>query len=260
MSGLKLTEHYAIKDVADAYDQRLNFSQEVFDKIHDFCEANGSEFLLAVDVCCGPGNSTVIGFDVSEEQLAHAPKNLPNVQFQVANANDMSFLESNSVDLVTVAMALHWLDLERFYREVDRVLKPGGVLIIYNYSYYVRLSPPQAQKVHEHYSGLVLDRYYESYMDNVRDDYRRIALPYPGWKRNDDLNLEREFTLDGYLGYLNSISLYDRYSKEQNNTDFMADIYKAMEQALREAGMTSKDSLIKASWPLFMLMGQKPRT
>ena len=43
-------------------------------------------------------------------------------------------LDPNSVKLVTVASAAHWLDFPRFSQEVDRVLKPGGCLAVSNYS------------------------------------------------------------------------------------------------------------------------------
>jgi SAM-dependent methyltransferase len=37
-------------------------------------------------------------------------------------------VDSGSIDLIVVAQALHWFDLQRFYKEVRRVLKNNGVL------------------------------------------------------------------------------------------------------------------------------------
>jgi len=37
------------------------------------------------------------------------------------------------VDLVTVASAIHWFDLEKFYAEVRRVVKPGGTVAVWTY-------------------------------------------------------------------------------------------------------------------------------
>ena len=39
-------------------------------------------------------------------------------------------LDDESVDAVTVAQAFHWFDLERAYREVARVVRPGGALAV----------------------------------------------------------------------------------------------------------------------------------
>lgn len=38
-----------------------------------------------------------------------------------------------SVQLVTVMQAVHWFDLDAFYKEVTRVLVPNGVLALCSY-------------------------------------------------------------------------------------------------------------------------------
>ncbi len=45
----------------------------------------------------------------------------------------MSFLEADTVDLITVAQGAHWLDRPKFYDEARRVLKTSGVLCFYGY-------------------------------------------------------------------------------------------------------------------------------
>jgi hypothetical protein len=39
------------------------------------------------------------------------------------------------VDLITVAQALHWFDRGLFFAECRRVLRAGGALVAYGYSY-----------------------------------------------------------------------------------------------------------------------------
>lgn len=42
-------------------------------------------------------------------------------------------LPNNSVDFVTVAQAFHWFDIPAFKKECQRILKPGGkVILVYN--------------------------------------------------------------------------------------------------------------------------------
>ena len=53
----------------------------------------------------------MIGTDVSQNQLANAIQR-DNIEYRCVKGEDLSFLQSNSVDLVTIATALHWLDLE----------------------------------------------------------------------------------------------------------------------------------------------------
>ena len=55
------------------------------------------------------------------------------VSFRVSPAENLSFCDDNSVDLITVATALHWFDLDKFFAEVKRVLKRNGVLAAYCY-------------------------------------------------------------------------------------------------------------------------------
>ena len=65
----------------------------------------------------------MIGIDVSEDQVAHAiPKD--NIIYRCNKGEDLSFLQPNFADLVTIATTLHWLDLEKFIENVKRVLKP----------------------------------------------------------------------------------------------------------------------------------------
>jgi SAM-dependent methyltransferase len=73
----------------------------------------------------------VVATDESGEMIAQAPQD-PRIVYRVAEAED-SGLEGGSVDLVTVASAIHWFDLERFYAEVRRVVKPGGTVAAWTY-------------------------------------------------------------------------------------------------------------------------------
>jgi len=57
------------------------------------------------------------------------------VEFGVARA-ESSALPAGSVDLITVAQALHWFDIEQFFAESVRVLRPGGVLAIWAYGHF----------------------------------------------------------------------------------------------------------------------------
>ena len=69
--------------------------------------------------------------DLSETQIGQAPV-FPNVRYQVSQAEKTPFADAQ-FDLVTVGQALHWFDATRFYKEVDRVLKPRGVLAVWTY-------------------------------------------------------------------------------------------------------------------------------
>lgn len=83
----------------------------------------------------------VVATDASAAQVAQAEPH-PAVAYRVGDAGQ-SGLASGSADLVTAAQAAHWFDLEDFYREVHRVLTPGGVVAIWCYGLPV-LDDPDA--------------------------------------------------------------------------------------------------------------------
>ena len=47
------------------------------------------------------------------------------MEFRPGTAEDLSFIETGSVDLVLVGTAIHWFDQESFFVEAKRILKPN---------------------------------------------------------------------------------------------------------------------------------------
>ena len=74
---------------------------------------------------------TVIASDASRQQLRSASPH-PRVHYCAALA-ERSPIRERWADVVTVAQALHWLDLAGFYAEVRRVLRPGGLFVAWTY-------------------------------------------------------------------------------------------------------------------------------
>ena len=131
--------------------------QEVFDCIINYYKDKhvSNPFTLAVDIGCGPGISTiplanhfhkVIGIDISEVQISQANSARENVSYKVGRGEDLHFCEDESVDLVIMMAAFHWLDRERIYNELRRVLKPNGVIAICTYWHNFDLGHPEATK------------------------------------------------------------------------------------------------------------------
>jgi len=92
----------------------------------------------ALDIGCGTGLSTValediayriVALDISYYMVASAPRNR-RIYYITAAAENVP-LTATSFDLVTVSSAFHWFDKERFRKELNRVLKPGAWVIIY---------------------------------------------------------------------------------------------------------------------------------
>lgn len=111
------------------------------DALFAFLRAQAPTGGLAWDAGCGNGQASValadhfdrvIATDPSAEQIARA-QTRANIDYRVEPA-EQSTLQEATVDLVCVAQALHWFDLERFHAEVRRVLKPRGVVAFWTYA------------------------------------------------------------------------------------------------------------------------------
>jgi SAM-dependent methyltransferase len=73
----------------------------------------------------------VVATDPSVAQLGSAVRSL-GVDYAAMTA-ERSALAGGSVDLVTVAQALHWFEHAAFFGEVQRVLRPGGMVAVWSY-------------------------------------------------------------------------------------------------------------------------------
>ncbi|MCH8123705.1 MAG: class I SAM-dependent methyltransferase [Bacteroidetes bacterium] len=109
----------------------------------------------SLDLATGPGTmalelgargSSVVGIDISAELIAtekrvSKQRNLEDkVHFRIANAENTG-LDASSFDLVTAGQCWHWFDNGAAMAEVQRVLRPRGVLAIAYYSYLAGHSP-----------------------------------------------------------------------------------------------------------------------
>ena len=135
---------------------RHYFHPLVIERIRAFLRLDG-RVPVGLDVGCGTGLSTlalteiadeVIGADVSPAMLAQAPAH-PRIRYVQASADALP-LDSHSADLITVSVAFHWLNRERFLAEARRILRPEGTLIIYSRGFHGRMKEnPDFARWHE---------------------------------------------------------------------------------------------------------------
>lgn len=94
-----------------------------------------------LDVACGKGATTrhllnyyapkdVTGINISAKQLRRCRLNAPGVNFRLMSATAMTFPAESFNNIICVEAALHFNTRETFLREVWRVLKPGGRLVL----------------------------------------------------------------------------------------------------------------------------------
>ena len=152
----------------------------------------------------------VIATDASAAQIANAVPH-PRIEYRVATA-EASSLPDRSVDLITVAQALHWFQFDGFYREARRVLVPGGILACWTYS---ELSiDPTFDAALARFLEREVGPYWPKERRYVDDLYRSIPFPFqePAFP---EFVIEEPMSLDRLRGYLGSWSSTQRYVREK---------------------------------------------
>lgn len=110
-------------------------------------------------VFCKPGVRVVAG-DFSQGMLAVGRKRHPEIEFVFADATALPF-EKNEFDAVTISFGLrNVVDTSKALREMLRVTKPGGRLVICEFS---EVSNP------------LLRAFYNFYLRNVLPVFSRLA-------------------------------------------------------------------------------------
>lgn len=137
MSPVEMPETPDFSPLAAEYARsRPRYPDELFDYLAGLVDRRE----LAWDAATGNGQAArslverfrrVVATDRSAEQLRHAFRH-PRIDYRVVRSEQVE-LEPGSVDLVTVAAAIHWFDLERFAATLARVVRPGGVLAAWSY-------------------------------------------------------------------------------------------------------------------------------
>ncbi len=99
-------------------------------------------FHRVLDVGCGAGVSTralsgfvhhCIGLEPAEAMARRGPSVVPGASFLVATAEALPLCDG-AVDLITAAGSLNYTNLDLFFPEAARVLAPGGLLVVYDFS------------------------------------------------------------------------------------------------------------------------------
>ena len=187
----------------------------------------------------------VIATDASLAQIEHA-KPHPRIDYRVCPA-EASGLDGASVDLVTVAQAVHWFDLPRFWPEVRRVLRPGGAVAIWTYGLF-EITPAIDAIVRRFYGGTV-GPYWPAERRLTEDRYQTIDFPFaevpaPGFA------IERPVTLDDVAGYVRTWSATRAFMKHHK----IDPVDTLVAELLVAWGPPQQARL--ARWPIAMRVGR----
>ena len=239
---------------ADYASHRPTYPRELFEYLSGLVERRS----IAWDCATGNGQAAralaefferVIATDASAEQIASAAELPHHVELRVVPAED-SALPPASVDLVTVAQALHWFDCEAFFAEVDRVLAPGGVLAVWSYG-LTRISPEVDVVIDRFYRGEI-EEFWPPERMHVETAYREIPFPYEEQENVPDFSMVVEWTVDELLNYLGTWSAVRRFVASRGG-----DPVGQLAPELRAAW--GDDGTREVCWPLILRIGQGRR-
>jgi SAM-dependent methyltransferase len=246
----EFVDHF--KDVAQRYlEHRPTYPAELFEWLARQSKHHG----LAWDCGTGSGQAaaslaahfwSVVATDASAAQI-FAAKPHDRISYRVASA-EHSGLESASVDLLIVAQALHWFDLERFYAEVRRVLKPDGLVAVWCYG-VVEIEGDEANQLLQHFYHQVVGPYWPAQRHHVETGYRE--LPFPFTAIAPPLFAMRvAWTLEQLMGYLRSWSATERY-KAACGVDPVTELQNQLSVVCSDAAQKHV-----VSWPLSLRVGR----
>ncbi|MGE0771178.1 MAG: class I SAM-dependent methyltransferase [Cyclobacteriaceae bacterium] len=202
---------------------------------------------------CGTGNGQlavklspyfqqVCATDASAKQIENAIS-VSNINYIVQPAEQTNFPDSY-FDLISVAQAIHWFDLGRFYLEVKRVSKPGAVLAVIGYS-PLRAGAEFDQIIDDFYFN-VINPYWDTERKLVDDRYQSLAFPFqeiqvPAFQMN------YVWTKKQVEGYLSSWSAVQTYI-QKNHINPVIEVMKKLERC-----WTAEKRAVY--FPIFMRMG-----
>lgn len=189
----------------------------------------------------------VTATDASAEQIASA-KPHPHVTYLVEPA-EKSSLPDTSVDLVAVATGIHWFNRPAFFSEVERVLRPNGVLAAWCYDNQ-QIEHEEVERMMVDYYHNIVGEYWPPERKLVEQGYSTIDFPF---EKIDapPFAIEASLTLDELLGYMRTWSARVQFRAERG----FDPLPELAERIARVWG--SPDARYAVHWPIALHVRRK---
>lgn len=186
--------------------------------------------------------------DASSSQIEHATPD-PRISYRVSPA-EASGLDERSVDLVTVAQALHWFDRPRFWEEARRVLRPDGVIAVWTYI-LIEIEPRIDALVRRFYHDVV-GPFWPPERRITEERYQTIEFPFAEFVAPNFV-IEQPVTVDDVAGYIRTWSATRRFV-QQHGDDPVDGLVAELTQVWGGGGAPQQSRL--ARWPVAMRIGR----
>lgn len=187
---------------------------------------------------------SVYATDPSEEQLKNSIAH-PKITYKIEKAESTT-LDAKSVDLITVAQAMHWFDFDMFFSEVKRVLKPKGIIAIWTYG-LPKISA-EIDQLTLHFQTDVVGEFWQKENQFVSEEYKTIPFPFKEIE-TPSFKFQKKITLQDLKGLFYSWSATQRY-QDKNGTDPLLEIDKELLKLWSESEYNKL-----ATWNIFLRVG-----
>lgn len=206
---------------------------------------------------CGTGNGqtavrlsqdfgAVLATDISQAQLDEAPSR-PNIEYRCYSA-DHCPLPDRSVSLITCAAAAHWFDLDRFYKEAQRVLKPQGLIALWTYAPDL-LAPTEVGEILGELAREVLKDDWPSGIEWVHEKYQTLPFPFQEVEV-PNFDFQVNWSLSQMLAWVDTWSAVRRH-RARTGRDPLASLRDEMLEVWPHSG----GETIELRLPLYSRMG-----
>lgn len=249
MSGTGFKDHFSSH--AEAYARsRPGYPPALFAHLVSLAPSHQ----LAWDCATGNGQvaiglarhfDRVVATDASAAQIDHAFRH-ERIAYRVEPAEATS-LDAASVDLVAVGQALHWFDLDRFYAEVRRVLRTGGVIVAWCYGRCT--VAPDIDAIIDRYYVEIVGPFWPPERIFVESGYRTLPFPFARVPL-PAFDMQAEWTADELLAYLGTWSATKRF-EAHHGRDPRDEIAEPLVNA-----WGSRHLRRRMEWPLSFLAGR----
>jgi ubiquinone/menaquinone biosynthesis C-methylase UbiE len=219
--------------------------------LYDFIFKHVRKFDSAWD--CGTGNGQVArdlsahfkiveATDISEKQLANAFK-AENIFY--SKAGEKTTFPDHQFNLITVAQAIHWFDIPKFYEEVQRVGKKNAIIAVWGYS-LLSINPEIDKQLHDFYFKIV-GPYWDKERRLVDEQYKTIPFPFTEIA-SPEFKLSFEWTIAEFQGYLSTWSSVQKY--------IQANQINPVESFMKKILPLWKSDRQSVNFPLFLRLGK----
>ncbi|PVU97817.1 hypothetical protein BB559_001880 [Furculomyces boomerangus] len=254
----------------------------------------GNKTKTAIDVATGSGIfarminkrfERVIATDLSAKMLKvakQASDGGAHIEYIESPAEEMNFIDSHSVDVITVATGAHWFDSGKFLTEARRVLVPNGTLAIFSYNGHSEFvgAPEECSRIFREFtlditSGYwgkgrqILDRMYSHYNALVRTSgdwgtefkdvsfgiYPPSAQYYVGTRftiLDGPIVVNHKLTWKSFENYVRTWSGVTNYNKAHPDRPDITDILIA--RLMKTAGVTDMNAPLDIKWGQSVLL------